>query len=323
MTRSGAVVVVVGENRFLAGEAVRAAVGEADATRLRGGDASLARALDDARTPDLFGGGRCVVLEEAELLLDGEGLAALAEYAEHPAPGATLIVKAKKIDGRKAAAKRLKAAAQWIAVQAPPEWKLAEWVGDRARRAHGLKPDSDALRTLVERIGADLAALDGALVRLKEQIAPRTDLRAADVAASTEEHRSPALFEAGNAVEAGDLPRALQAVDAAFREGLRMRSETVNEPQGIALILLGQLHGAYRKLLRFHMVRPGVSDEEAARTVGISPKATRFFLERARKHRLDRLVAGHAAFVEADENLKRGALSPRHTLERLLITLFS
>jgi len=317
------VVVVVGEDRFLAGEAVREAVAGQDPTRLRGGEASLGAVLDEARTPDFFGGGRCVVIEEADAVLDGEGLDALAAYAERPAPGAILVVQAKKIDGRKAGAKKLKAKARWIAVQTPPEWKLAEWVAGRARDAHGLRAERDAIQALVERIGADLGELDGALLRLKEQIAPETTLRAGDVEISTAEHRSPALFEAGNAVEAGDLGRALAAVEAAFREGLRMRSDTVTEAQGIALILLGQLHGAYRKLIRFHMARQDSSDEEAARAAGISPKAARFFVDRARRHRLDRLVERHRYFVEADKDLKRGGSSPQQVLERLLVALFS
>jgi DNA polymerase III delta subunit len=318
-----AVVVVIGEDRFLAAEAVREAAGEAAPTRLRGGEASLGSVLDEVRTPDFFGGGRCVVLEEADALLDTEGLDALADYAEAPVEGATLIVHAKKIDGRKGGAKRLKQAARWIAVEPPPEWKLAEWVADRARRVHKLQADREAVEALVERIGLDLGALDGALARLVEQIAPATRLRATDVVGSTEDHRSPALFEAGNAVEAGDLPRALAAIDAAFREGLRMRSDTVTEAPGIALILLGQLHGAYRKLIRFHMLRRKSSDEEAARGAGISPRATRYFVERARRHGLERLIGRHRHFVEADRNLKSGASSPREVLERLVVALFS
>jgi len=290
---------------------------------MRGGESTLAAALDEARTPDLFGGGRCVILEDADSLLDTEGLDALANYAERPAPNALLVVHAKKIDGRKAGAKRLKACADWIAVQVPPEWKLVEWTAARARTAHGLRAAGDAIRALVECVGGDLSGIEGALIRLKEQIAPRTDLRRDDVLQSTEDHRSPALFEASNAVESRDLTRALEAVDAAFREGLRLRSETVSEPQGIALILIGQIHSAYRKLLRFGMLRRGSNDADAVRAVGVSPKAARFFLERARKHRVEDLIARHLNFLQADRSLKKGDFSPQQTVERLLVSLLS
>jgi len=326
------VTLVLGEDRFLAAEAVRSALGPAEGdaygtadgselARYRGNEVKLAAILDEVRTPDLFGGGRTVVLEDADALLDAAGLEALADFAERFSGAARLVVQAKKVDGRRAAAKRLKAAATVVEVAAPPEWKLTEWVADRSRRVHGLRATHDAIQTLVDRIGGDLGALDRALGRLKIQIAPRDDLTLADVAESTEDHRSPTLFEATNALEAGNLTDALVAVDAAFREGLRMRSDTVSEAAGVALILLGQLHAAYRKLIRFQMVRAHASPEEAARAVGISPRAARFFIQRASRHRLDRLVERHASFVKADRTLKRGGESSRHAIERLLVEL--
>ena len=322
------VVLILGEDRFLAGEAVRAALegagdGDGDVARYRGNEVKLGAVLDEVRTPGFFGGGRTVLVEEADPLLDIEGLDALAAYAERPVGDALLVVQAKKIDGRRAGAKKLKAAARVTEVSAPPEWKLSEWVSGQARRQHGLQAGRDAADALLERIGADLGALDRALDRLRIQIAPRDRLTAADVLSSTEDHRSPSLFEATNAVESGDLPKALAAVDAAFREGLRLRTDTVTEAQGIALILLSQIHGAYRKLVRFHMLRRESNDEEAARGVGISPRAARFFVNRAKGHRLEHLVERHGFFVEADKSLKTGALSPRRTISRLLVGLFT
>ncbi|MHC4953730.1 MAG: DNA polymerase III subunit delta [Planctomycetota bacterium] len=317
------VVLILGEDRFLAGEAVRNAIEGREAARYRGNEVKLGAALDEVRTLDFFGGGRSVALEEADPLLDADGLDALADYAEKPVPDSLLVVQAKKIDGRRAGAKRLKAAARVVQVAAPPEWELAQWVVGRARQAHGLQAGRDAAQELVERLGADLGALDRALGRLRVQVAPRDRLTAADVAESTEDHRSPTLFEATNALEARRLKDALAAVDAAFKEGLRMRADVVTEETGVALILLGQLHSAYRKLVRFHMLRRDASDEEAIRAVGVSPRAARFFIQRASAHRLDQLLERHALFVSADKSLKRGGQSPRQTLERLLVGLLA
>lgn len=320
------VILVLGEDRFLAAEAVRDAVGDVESegiTRYRGNEAKLGSVLDEVRTPDFFGGGRTVVLEEADALLDADGMEALADFAERTPGDALLVVQVKKVDGRRAAAKRLKSAAKVVEVAAPPDWKLTEWTGNRARRTHGLRAGQDAIQALVDRIGGDLGALDRALGRLQTQIAPRDNLTLADVTESTEDHRSPTLFEATNALEAGKLADALAAVDAAFREGLRMRSDTVAEAAGVALILLGQLHTAYRRLIRFQMLRGGGGPEEAARAVGISPRAARFFIQRATQHRLDRLVERHRFFVEADQSLKRAGESPRQAIEKLLVGLLA
>jgi len=327
MAKNAGVVLILGEDRFLASEEVRAvleAAGDGDVARYRGNEVKLGAVLDEVRTPGFFGGGRTVIVEEADPLLDVEGLDAVAAYAEKgSAVDAVLVLQAKKIDGRRAGAKKLKKAARVVEVSAPPEWKLSEWVVGQARRRHDLQVGRDSADALVERVGADLGALDRALGRLRVQIAPRDRLTAADVASSTEDHRSPSLFEATNAVESGDLRKALAAVEAAFREGLRLRTDTVTEAQGIALILLGQIHGAYRKLLRFHMLRRESNDEDAARGVGISPRASRFFVNRAKGHRLEQLVERHRFFIEADKGLKTGVLSPRQTIERLLVGLFA
>ena len=71
------------------------------------------------------------------------------------------------------------------------------------------------------------------------------------------------------------------------------------------------------------MLRRDASDEEAIRAVGVSPRAARFFIQRASAHRLDQLLERHALFVSADKSLKRGGQSPRQTLERLLVGLLA
>jgi DNA polymerase-3 subunit delta len=321
------VVLILGEERFLARQAIADALAarpELEATRFNADAAQPGRILDELRTPALLGGGRAVVVEEAGPLLDGEALGAFAAYARKPVPGTLLVLQAAKLDGRLKGAKALREAARTVVCDPPRTHEVAPWIGERARAAHGLQVGRDAAEALRRCVGEDLGLLDAALARLKEQVAPRRRLEASDVVASTEEHRSPVLFEASNALEAGDLEGALRAVRAAFEEGVRIRQSVVTEEAGIALILLGQLHGAWTKLLRFHMLRAdGEPEAEAARAAGVSPQAARFFLERATRHRLDRLLARHRHFVEADLALKRGLEGPARALETLLLRLLA
>lgn len=318
---------ILGEERFLARQAIAEALGahpELEPTRFAGDSVEPGRVLDEVRTPTLFGGGRAVVVEEAGPLLDGEALAAFAAYARKPAQGALLVLQAPKLDGRLKAAKALREAARTVVCEPPKAHAVAGWIGERARAAHGLQVGRDAAEALRKCVGEDLGLLDAALARLRDLVAPRRRLEVEDVVGSTGEHRSPVLFEASNAVEAGDLDGALRAVRAAFDEGVRIRQSVITEPAGIALILLGQLHGAWTKLLRFHVRRAGGEPEpDAARAVGVSPQAARFFLERATRHRLDRLVARHRHFVEADLALKRSLAEPAQVLETLLLRLLS
>jgi DNA polymerase-3 subunit delta len=322
------VVLVLGPERFLARDAVARALArrpEHEVVRFDGLVTPLAAALDEARTPSLLGQPRAVVVDNAGDLLRGEALAAVGAYAARPVAGGVLILVAAGLDLRLKGAKELKAAAEVVDCQPLKEREVGGWIVRRAREAHGLRVLPPAAEALRRRVGEDLGLLDAALDRLREQIAPRKELEAGDIEESTEEHRSPVLFEPANALEAGDLRAALAAVAAAFDEGVRIKQDVVADEKAIAPILLDNLHRAYAKLLRFHLHRRGgANDEEAARRAGCSPAAAGFFARRARAHRLDRLVARHRRFLEADLRLKEdGPGDARRTLERLLVDLLA
>jgi len=319
------VVLILGPERFLASEALKdvlAREADRDVTRHEG-TAGPGTVLDDVRTPTLFGGARTVVVDNAAPLFEGDALAAVAAYAQKPAPGSLLVLCGTGLDGRLKLAKQLKAAAEVIPCEPLRTWEVPRWLGARGREAHGLQMGTPAVEALLARVGEDLGALDASLVRLKEQIAPRKDLRVKDIEDSTEEHRSPVLFEASNALEARDLPGALRAIRGAFGEGIRIKQDVISDLPAIAPILLSNLHRAYSKLLRFHMLHhAGSGEAEAARQSGVSPKATSYFLERARSWRLERLLAGHRHFVAADLAVKgRGFSDPQRVLERLVVAL--
>jgi DNA polymerase III delta subunit len=319
------VVLVLGPERFLARLAAAGVLArrpDLEVTRHDGATVKVGAILDDVRTPTLFGQPRAVVVDNAAALFEGEPLRALATYAQRPVPGSLLVLCATGLDGRLKAGKQLKQAADEIRCEPLKEYQVAGWIGERARTAYDVEMGEEAAEALRKRVGEDLGLLDAALARLTEQIAPRTRLEARDIEESTEDHRSPILFEAANALEAADLPTALRAVSRAFEEGVRIKQDVVTEEPGIALILLGNLHRAYAKLLRFHMLhRAGRSESEAARETGVSPRASTFFLQRARHHRLETLVERHRHFVDADLALKTSALTPRRALERLLLSL--
>jgi DNA polymerase-3 subunit delta len=322
----GGVHLVLGPERFLAREAVRGLLAEReyDIARLQGDDAPIGSVLDDLRTPSLFARPKAVVVENASPLLEGEALEALADFAERPPGDGLLVLCAAGLDGRFKQAKRLKAAAAVTECQPLKDWQVAGWIATRARQAHRLQPAPEAVRALQARVGEDLGLLDAALTRLAAQIAPRRDLEAADVEASTGAHRSTALFEPANALEARDLEAGLRALRVAFVEGLRINQDVVTDGAAIGPILLTNLHRAYGNLLRFHLARAaGDPEAEAARAAGIPPKRQQYFLPSARRWKLRTLVDRHARFVAADLALKGSGGEPRHVLERLVLELLA
>ncbi len=319
------VVLILGPERFIARLAVERVIAEHEGlelTRYAGEGIEAALVLDDVRTPTLFGGGRIVVVEDAGEMLRG-ALEAFAAYAARPTPSAVLVLVATGLDGRLKGAKQLKEAAEVIACEPPRPWELLTWIRDRARDAYGLQAGEATTGALRRLVGEDLGLLDAALARLREQIAPRVLLRPEDVEGSTEDHRSPAIFEPLNAIEEGDLRAGLAAIAAAFEEGIRIHEDVVSEDGAVAAILLDHMHRAYVKLLRYHLLRKlGASEDDAARRAGCSPKQVSFFVPRARKHRLETLVSRHGHFAEADAALKgSGAAGGREVLEKLVLDL--
>ncbi|MHC4957960.1 MAG: DNA polymerase III subunit delta [Planctomycetota bacterium] len=311
------VVLVLGSERFLARDAVRKVVEacpDQDLSRYQGDSIVIGAVLDELRTPSLLSSGRLVVVENAGPALEGDALKALAAYAAAPVQGSVLVLQADKLDGRYKAAKELQAVANVVDCQAPHDRQVPAWVTQRARDAHGLQVGRDAAEALRARIGEDLGLLDAALSRLRDQIAPRTKLAAEDVVQSTEDHRSPVLFEAANALEDRDLPAMLAALEAAFAEGIRIKRDLVTDPGGIAPILLSNLHRAYVRLMRFHMTGD-------ANSIGLSPRAVPYFTRRAEKHRFADLLARHHHFVAADLALKGSGDEPRQVMEILAVGL--
>jgi len=319
------VVLLLGEEPFRQREELRnllLAHPDLEVVRFSGDATPCGRVLDEVRTPTMLGGGRAVVVDGAGPLLEKEALTVIAAYAARPVPGSLLVLIAPGIDGRLKGAKELKSRATVVTCDPLKEWAVPAWVVERARTAHGLRVDRAAAEMLRERIGEDLGLLDNALLRLRDLVAPRTRITVQDVEDSTEDHRSPVLFEAANALSAGDRARALRAVSAAFEEGVRVRQSTVTDETGIALILLGQLHIAYAKLIRFHLaLAAGKPNEEAAKGAGVSPQALNFFLRDARAHRREDLIARHGLFVAAESEVKRSVASPQQAVARLVLAL--
>jgi DNA polymerase III delta subunit len=322
------VVLVLGGERFGAREAVAEILArhpELENVRLDGSTVPIAEALDEVRTPTLLGGRRAVVVEEAGALLEGPALEALAAYAAAPVRGALLVLQAARIDRRFGAAKALLQHARVVECDPPRPEAVRAWLPERARAAHGAELAPGAAEALLARLGADRDALDAALGRLRQQVAPRTRIESKDVEEGVEEHRSPALYEAAAALEAGDLAEALRATRACFAEGLRFPDGAVQtDERAIGPILLAQLHRSWVRLARHAMLKAsGAHEQEAARALGLSPGAAHHFRKRAGAHSLSRLVERHSHFVEADRALKRDGPEPRQILEMLLLRLLA
>ena len=320
------VVLILGEERFLALRAISSALQknpELEVTRFNGKEVSLAQVLDEVRTPTLLGGRRAVVVENASEMFDGRGLELLVAYAGSPVNGALLVLQTRRLDGRLKAAKALREAAKVVECRPLRPQEVEKWIGTHARSEFEVDVDYQAAKALREHIGEDLGLLNAALARLQEQIAPRNRLEAGDIVESTQEQRSPIIYEAGSALEGADLKGALSAVASYFDDGMRVGDGTVADERALGPIVLSSLHKTYVKLVRYAMYCDnGLERRDAALKAGTSPRAVHFFLQRASRHARKKLVRRHRHFLEADRALKSDG-KPRQVLERLLVALLA
>ena len=278
---------------------------------VEGRGATAARVLGLVRTVPMMAERRLVLLREVGAMSAAE-LGGLVPYLDDPCPSTVLVATASKVD------KRLKffaaAGKKGLLHELTAPKDLTGWVNEEARR-QGVAIRPDAVRRLVEAIGADLARLHLTLEQLSlyaggQPVAPE---HVEDLVADTRER---SVFELTDAIGAGDRPRALGAV-----------ASLVDQRQS-AIGVIAMLARHVRQLSLHRSGRAGgMGKPELARALGVPPfvvdkigrQAERFgdaALDRAvaELSRADRALKGDGA---GQKTLGR-ALGERVMLERVV-----
>ena len=170
---------------------------------------AAARILAAARTVPMMAERRLVLVREIAAMTAAE-LGGLIEYLDDPCPSTVLVASASKVDRR---LKFFAAAGKkgWLHELSAPR-DLAGWVGsEAAERKVQIRPD--AVRRLVDAVGADLARLALALDQLALYAGARA-ISVDDVDDLVADTRERSVFELTDAIGAADRPRALGAVAA-------------------------------------------------------------------------------------------------------------
>jgi DNA polymerase-3 subunit delta len=306
------VTVVLGEEELLAERAV------ADATAAaveRLGPGTTVEEVRGAALPDgfamglatasLFGGGRVVVVQEADAL-DGPARAAVLALAADPGPATAVVLRAV-VPGRQARffkdVQRHAAVVQ-VAKLRPSE--RASWLRAEVRRL-GRKADEAAVAALVDTVGQDLRELAGAVAKLHVAVPPPTVLTAAHVAEYLAQTADRGIFELTDAVFAADPATALDRLDALLDQGED------------AIRLLGFLASQLRVLLRV-ADHPGLPAGQVAELLG---GATRDWQVKRARAQADRFHPEHLrraldVIAEADFEIRNGSPSQRLLLELVI-----
>jgi DNA polymerase III subunit delta len=309
------VTVVLGEEELLAERAVAEAV-EAATGRLGSGttvEEVRGAALPDGfamglATASLFGGGRVVVVEEAEAL-DGPARAAVLALAADPSPATAVVLRTAAPGRQPKFFKDLQPHAAVVQVARLRPSERASWLRAEVRRL-GRKADEAAIAALSDTVGQDLRELAGAVAKLHVAVPPPTVLTAAHVTEFLAQTADRGIFELTDAVFAADPATALDRLDALLDQGED------------AIRLLGFLASQLRLLLRV-ADHPGVSDGQLAQLLGGGTRDWQVKRARAQARRFhpEDLRRALDLIAEADFDIRNGTASQRLLLELVISRL--
>jgi DNA polymerase III subunit delta len=309
------VTLVLGEEELLAERAVAEAVVTASdrlgpgtaVEEVRGG------ALPDGfamglGTASLFGGGRVVVVQDADTL-DAPARQALLALAADPSPATAVVLRAAA-PGRQA--KFFKEIQQHAAVVPVAKLRPAErtsWLRAEVRRL-GRKAEEAAIAALIDTVGQDLRELAGAVAKLHVAVPPPAVLTAGHVAEYLTQTADRGPFEMTDAVFAAEVATALDRLDALLDQG--------EDPIG----LLGFLARQLRLLLRV-ADHPDLPKAQLAELIGGGVRDWQ--VERARRqlrrfHPED-LRRSLDLIAQADAEIRNGSPSSRLLLELVITRL--
>ena len=329
------VYVVVGEERHQQSTVLKAlssavldgAVPGLNEDHLIAGDADVDAVLTAARTMPMMAARRLVVVRHVDRWepksKPGKGkkkkkagaegaLDRLAEYAEDPAPEATLILLADKLDKRR---RLVSAAAKggWLVSCEPLKpHELPRWIAREAkRRGFDLAPGVSEL--LAELTGPELSAVIDALERVGLYVGPGSPVTEEAVGECIVRVRPATIWELVDAVGRRDAGAALATLSEVY------------DPADRGLRLVPVLAWSARQLLKFESATcAGASPDTAAKRAGAPPFKAKQFAQQLRRTSRRDLERWLEMLARVDLALKGGsARPPRAVLEHALIAMCS
>ena len=283
------VTVILASDEFIASEVLNRLRDEAAADGLAaeeispGDPQALLYALD---TPSLFGGGRFVLVREAESL-DTDAQEAVEAWAKNPADGVALVMMASGVAAQKLA-KRFPASVIVKAESVPP-WKAAEWAVKRAKEK-GRRMAGPAAAALIDSVGSDLRDLAAAIDRLVETT------KGATIEVDQVQERftgvESKVYQFVDSVFDRDLPLARKRLHGLLDQG--------ENPIGLVAALGRQL-----RVIAFVAAGDGRQPAAIAKELGLkSEGAVKRALRQARGFTPARVARAYKALAEADLALK-------------------
>jgi DNA polymerase-3 subunit delta len=310
------VYVLVGTERLLIERAVDAVRKAIDAMGAPGFNIEIfdgkglqaSQAISAARTLPMMADKRLVLVRHVDAMTPTEQTN-LAEYLGDPSDSACFIMTADKLDGRAKLAKTAKRKGYLIDAKPLRGRELREFVrAEATAREHNIAPE--AIETLLDAVGDDLAAIDDAMERLSLFVGAGQRIDTEAVVRCVTRIRVESIWSLVDAIGLKDRRKGVAAAQSLLDD---------REPP---LRLLAMVARQLRIVARMRQaLSEGLRPQEAAKRAGAPPFKASDLTESARRFTAESLGHAFAVIAETDRALKGSKRPPEVILQDAVLKL--
>ena len=277
---------------------------------LDGERAELADVLDELRSFAMFGGGKLVMLRNADFFIT-KFRSQLENYLEEPSSSGTLILRVATLPSNQRVYKLIQKVGAIEKCDPPKAADLPRWIIAHAKSAHQLIVTSDAAQLLADLIGDDLGRMDNELAKLALQIdSGKLEVKVVEKGVAFQ--REQEMWDMTNEIAAGRADEALRR----WRQLVQMDSSA----EFRAVTWLGMWLEKVQQAIS--MRRKGMNPFAIASALKIWPqKLADPFIKTAEKLGESGVARAVDLLVEIDHQSKSGVGDAAENVERFLLTM--
>lgn len=175
--------------------------------------------FDLVSTVAMFGEGRRLVLVEAADPFVTRSRAALEDYATRPASSSVLVLEVTSWASNTRLYKQVALTGLQVDCHKLSQPALRRWVAARARSAHGVKIDPDAVQMLLELVEPDMGIIDQQLSTLAPAAGEQKSINARLVSETVGGWRARSVWELVDHTAAGQAAAAIDELDRLLLAG--------------------------------------------------------------------------------------------------------
>ena len=277
---------------------------------LDGEKAELSDVLDELRSFAMFGGGKLVVVRDADAFIT-RFREQVENYLAEPSSSATLILRCASLPSNTRVYKLIQKAGSVEKCEPPKPADLPRWIIQHGKSAHQLTVNLDAAQLLADLIGDDLGKLDNELAKLALQIdGNRLELK--DVRQGVAFQREQEMWDMTNQIAAGHADQALRR----WRQLVQMDPSAEFRAVTWLGMWLEKVHAAIQ------MKRKGMNAFAIASAQKIWPREMQEpFMQTAQKLGESGVAGALDLLVQIDHQSKSGVGDAAENVERFLLTV--